>query len=166
MNQEDQIISASVDTFLEKAKYTFTVAITEPKRTLWESIRRKPLQTERTFTIYPCKAANMARIAGMALKLPSELDGGSQAEVYLPLIASHLEDVLYTVAAGIQNNKHEPDPALIAFLRDNADGIDLYKATHFTLENVNMESFFNTIVLIKGSVTIIKKETSPVDRSE
>jgi hypothetical protein len=163
---EDQIISASVDTFLEKEKYSFTVAIAEPKRSLWAWIKRKPLQTERTFTIYPCKAANMARIAGVAVRMPNKLDGGTKEAVYLPLIVSHMDDVLYTVAAGIQNNKHEPNPALIEFLRDNADAIDLYKAAYFVLENVNMESFFNTIVLIKGSVTIIKKETSPVDRSE
>lgn len=165
MQNEDKIISASVDTFLEKAKYTLTVPLLTPKRTLWDWIRRKPVETERSFTIYPCKAANMARIARAALTMPTEIQGDTKAEAYLPLIDTCMDTVLYVVAAGIQNNQHEPDPQLIEFLRNNCDAIDLLHAAYYVMENVNMESFSNTTVLIRGAISIIKK-TGPIDRSE
>lgn len=189
MHNEDKIISASVDTFLEKAKYTLTVPLLEPithykeqipiyKEQNWfERLTRKPkevieqdpeidwIETERSFTIYPCKAANMARIARTALTLPLEIEGYYKSDTILPLIDQHLDTVLYVVAAGIQNNQHEPDPQLIEFLRINCDAIDLLHAAYYVMENVNMESFSNTTVLIRGAISIIKK-TGPIDRSE
>jgi hypothetical protein len=189
MQNEDKIISASVDTFLEKAKYTLTVPLLEPithyreqepiykEQSVWDKLLRKPkeviphdpeidwIETERSFTIYPCKAANMARIARAALTMPTEIQGDTKAEAYLPLIDTCMDTVLYVVAAGIQNNQHEPDPELIQFLRNNCDAIDLLHAAYYVMENVNMESFSNTTVLIRGAISIIKK-TGPIDRSE
>lgn len=165
MQNEDKIISASVDTFLEKAKYTLTVPLLTRKRTLWDWIRRKPAETERSFTIYPCKAANMARIARAALTMPTEIQGDTSTFQSIPLIHECMDTVLYVVAAGIQNNQHEPDPQLIEFLRNNCDAIDLLHAAYYVMENVNMESFSNTTVLIRGAISIIKK-TGPIDRSE
>lgn len=165
MQNEDKIISASIDTFLEKAKYTLTVPLLSPKRTLWDWIRRKPIETERSFTIYPCKAANMARIAHAALTMPTEIIADTKAEAYLPLINECMDTVLYVVAAGIQNNQHEPEQSLIDFLKINCDAIDLLHAAYYVMENVNMESFSNTTVLIRGAISIIKK-TGPIDRSE
>lgn len=176
MLQEQNIYPAVTATLNEKPKYEITIPLTvlpePPKRTILDRIMRKPVpepETERTFVIYPCKVCNMYRVAGVAARLPSELKGGTYSEVYLPLIHAHLKDVVYVVAAGIQNNREEPAPDLIRFIEDNFDAIDLFNTLQPVLENVNMEAFFNTIVLMKGAVDILrpkKEKTSPKDGSE
>lgn len=177
MLQEENILSAVTETLTDKPRYKITIPVTWfpdlPKQTIWDKILRRPLprepEKERTFVIYPCKVCNMYRIAGVASRLPNEIKGGTQSEVYLPLINEYIDDVVYVIAAGIQNNHLEPDPELIQFIERNFDGIDLYNCLQPVLENVNMESFFNSIVLIKGTVKILQpkeEKTSPRDGSE
>lgn len=166
MTNEDQIISASVDTFLEKPQF-LTVRIKKPKKqTLWHKILRLKPETERIFTIHPCVAANMGRIAGVAVLMKNKLSGESPQEVLLPLLKDNRKDVIYSIAAGIQNDRLEPDPKLIYFLEDNLNAFDMEKALEIILDAKWLTSFFNSIVLITGSVSILRKETSPLDRSE
>jgi hypothetical protein len=170
MQDENKLLSAVADTLIEKPKYEFTIDVSwqpEYRPTLWDRITRRPKPptlTEQTFIINPCKVGSMYRIASKAQGLPTELRGGTYSEVYLPLIYSHINDIIYIVASGIQNNHLEPDPKLMLFIERNFDAIDLYNCLAAVLENINMESFFNSIVLIKGAVTILK--ASPADGSE
>ncbi|MBB6109711.1 hypothetical protein SAMN05421821_105129 [Mucilaginibacter lappiensis] len=181
--QDKEIYQGVVNTFTEKPKYTITIPISwrpevEPvppvKRSLFERLFRgkpvqiepEPIPTEETFTIYPCKVANMWRVAGAATELPDEIKNGELAEVVLPLINDHLETIVYIVAAGIQNNHEEPSADLIKFIERNFDNQDLHTVLHYVLENVYMQSFLNSIVLAKGTVKILKPKTSPTDGSE
>lgn len=171
--EEKDILTAITDTIIDKPKHEITIPVTwhpPVKRTWLDRVLRRPLpvkEAERTFVIYPCKVGNMYRIAGRAAQLPAEVKEGTNAEVVLPLIHKHLKDVVYVVAAGIQNNHLEPDPELITFIEMNFDAADLYSCLDPVLESVGMQSFFNTIVLVMGTVKILKpEETSPIDGSE
>jgi hypothetical protein len=176
--QNRKVHQGVVNTFTEKPKLTFTVPVSwvppvEPvKRSLFDKVfRGKAIQlpsveTERTFTIYPCKVANMWRLAGAASELPEEIREGTLAEIVLPLINDHLTTIVYIVAAGIQNNHEEPSPDLIQFIERNFDSEDLYTALFPVLENIRMQSFLNSIVLAKGTVNILKPKASPTDGSE
>jgi hypothetical protein len=167
-----------VNTFTEKPKFTITVPIswaptlTPVKRSLFDLVfRGKGIQeaaapTERTFIIHPCKVANMWRIAAAATDLPDEIKNGGLAEITLPLIKDHLETIVYIVAAGIQNTHEEPAPDLITFIERNFDNEDLYNTMFPVLENIGMQSFFNSIVLAKGTVKILEPKTSPTDGNE
>lgn len=172
---DNEIISAAAETIIDKPKFTFTIPITwrpEVKRTLPDKLLRKPLpepETERTFTIYPCKVCNMYRIASVAARIPQEIKSGTLSEACLPLIYAHMKDIVYVIASAIQNNPLEPDPELITFINNNFDAIDLHSSLQPALQNLNMEAFFNSIVLIKGTVKILQpkeEKTSPKDGSE
>jgi len=171
--QEQDILKAITDTLIEKQVFTLTVPIKEPlpepKRTVLDKVFRRhnqAVELERAFTITPCIVGNMYRIAGRAANLPAEIMDGSLAGSMLPIINNHLSDMVYIVAAGIQNTKREPDAELIQFIEDNFEAEDLYKALLPILENLGMQSFLNSIALAKGTVKILKPNASPQDGSE
>ncbi|WP_124558696.1 hypothetical protein [Pedobacter sp. KBW01] len=171
--EEKEILQNIADTLIEKSVYTLKVPIKEPlpatKRTLIDKVLRRPIvqpETVREFKINPCLVGNMYRIAGRAVKLPDEILESSMAASLLPIINEHLSDLVYIVAAGIQNTKREPDPELIEFIEDNFEAEDLYEALLPILENLGMQSFLNSIALAKGTVKILKPNVSPIDGSE
>jgi|GEM_PF-2386417 len=174
MIPENEITSASVDIFLEKAKYTFIVPLSEPvitykPQTWWQQWLHKPKQvesqeTERSFTIYPCKAANMIRIAEVALSAQEEVGPGIESDKCIPIVNNQTTNMLYAVAAGIQNNQHEPERSLIDFLRNNADAIDLHRAAHFSVENENMAPLFQHFCLDKKESDKLKNKADKADK--
>ncbi|NII81750.1 MULTISPECIES: hypothetical protein [unclassified Pedobacter] len=171
--EEKDILQNITDTLIEKSVYTLKVPIKHPmpvpKRAIIDKILRKPIvvpETVREFNITPCIVGNMYRIAGRAVKLPGEILEGSMAGSLLPIINEHLSDLVYIVAAGIQNTKFEPEPDLIEFIEDNFEAEDLYQALLPILENLGMQSFLNSIALAKGTVKILKPNVSPIDGSE
>lgn len=120
----------------------------------------------KVFELYPSVTGNMIRIADRAMRLPDELVGQSLYEIAIPLISKHGEDVIYIVAAGIQNNKHEPAKELLAFVRDNFTGELLYDALYPILEGAAMQAFTSSTILIKGTDTILKPRIDPIDGRE
>lgn len=170
--EEKEILSGIAGTITDKPVFTITIPVKEPKKSaysIWDRIRfkaRRLVQLERTFVINPCVVNNMYRIAGRAALLPDSIKNGTLSETVLPLITHHLDDIIYIVAAGIQNTKREPDHDLIEFIKDNFDAEDLYNCLNPVLENVGMQSFLNSIALAKGTVKILKPNASPKDGRE
>ncbi|RZJ90977.1 MAG: hypothetical protein EOO20_06605 [Chryseobacterium sp.] len=171
--EEKEILSSVTETLIDKPAYTVTVQIKEPKtlpkRSLLDKLLRRPVpvqELERSFVINPCVVGNMYRIAGRAVKLPDTILNGSMSESMIPVINDHLDDVVYIVAAGIQNSKREPDAELIEFINDNFEAEDLYNTLLPILENLGMQSFLNSIALAKGTVKILQPSASPLDGRE
>jgi hypothetical protein len=171
--KEKNILKNITETLTDKPKYELTIPVVWsaelPKRTLWDRMRGKPApspERKRTFVLRPCKVGNMYRIAGRAAQLPHEIKQGSMSEVILPVIAEHLDDLVYIVASGIQNDHNEPSKELMLFIERNFDAEDLYSCLYPVLENVGMQSFLNSIALAKGTLTILKPSASPNDGSE
>ena len=171
--EEKEILQVVTETLIDKPAYTVTVPIKEPKpapkRSLIDWLFRRPKfiqEIERSFVINPCVVGNMYRIAGRAVKLPDSILNGSLSESMIPVIHQHLDDMVYIVAAGIQNTKREPDAELIEFIKDNFEAEDLYDTLLPILENLGMQSFLNSIALAKGTVKILKPNASPLDGSE
>ena len=163
--QEELLLSALADTFVEKPKYTFTIQVAKPKRSFWQWITRKPVELSRDFVITPCKVENMARVAGSAILFPKEIAEGTHAEVTIPLMLEHKDRMVYLVAAAIQNDDNEPSASLIRFLKRNCDSIDLMEAVSQSLDGLELTAFLNTIVLAKGSVNFLKP-ASPIEGRE
>lgn len=170
--QDEKILSAIGETLTEKPRYQFTVPIREPKkpvRTLWDWVMRKPvpvIDVSRTFTVFPPVVNNMYRIAARSANLPTEVTKGTVAKTVLPLILAHKDDIVYIIAAGIQNTKREPDLELIEFIEDNFDAEDLFNCLQAVLGGEWMQHFFNSIALAKGTVKILTPNASPLDGSE
>jgi hypothetical protein len=182
--QDNQIISALAEVLTEKPRYQFKIPIREPKiqapyiapnRSFWDKITRKPIanvpdpepiEYVRNFVVYPPVVNNMYRIAGRSANLPVEVLKGKVAEIVLPLILTYKDDIVYIIAAGIQNTKREPDRELIEFIEDNFDGEDLFNCLQAVLGGEWMQHFFNSIALAKGTIKILDPNASPQDGSE
>jgi hypothetical protein len=166
MITEDNIVSGAAQAMAGKDPFKITISIAEPNRTFWQWLTRQAVVKEKTLVFHPCKVGNMFRIAAKAVTLPKEITHGQQSEVLLPLFAEHLPTIIYIVAAAVQNNKHEPKPELIEFIRDNMDHDDLYTCMLYSLDNVGLDSFLSTIALAKGTIQVLKPKASPLDGSE
>lgn len=178
---ENEIIGGAANALTEKPKFVITIPITVlpepepiPKRTLLDRLSRKPLpipkhvEKERTLVFYPCKVANIHRIAAKSLELPDEALINDVRADLLPLLADqkNLGNIIYIIAAAIQNNHMEPSEELQSFLLLNMDHEDMFLCLHYALGNSGMKSFLNSIVLVRGLITILKPEASPLDGSE
>lgn len=170
--QEKDIFSGIAALITDKPKYEFTIPIAHPKassRYVLDWIKRVPVQpveTERHFVIHPCKVGNMYRIAGAAVGLPAEIRSGGLVETMLPVLNEHLGTIVYIIAAAIQNDRNEPSRDLIEFIEDNFDNIDLFRAFNNSMDGMELQSFMNSIVLARGTVTVLNPKANPVDGSE
>jgi len=164
--QDNAILKSVTETLTGKALHEMVVPIRwRPKISFWERIKNwrspKPEPT-RTLTFFPSVVANQYRIAGEAALLPKELwDDVSMNIIMLP---EHQPRIVYMVAAAIQNNHLEPEQELITFIERNLTGRQLREALIASFQTLEMEAFTDTIVLMKGTVNILK--TSPNDGSE
>lgn len=174
--EEINILTSIVDTLTGKPVYRLTIPIKwlpdppKVKRSLWDWLTRKPmpvlpdLETYRTLEFWPCVVGNQYRVAGRAVLLPKEIFEDQSYNI--DLIREHQPNIVYMVAAALQNNHLEPDPELITFIERNLDGIDLINTLIASFQALNMQSFTNSIVLMKGAVSILKPKASPNDGSE
>jgi hypothetical protein len=156
--EQREILSAISDTFTDKPKHEFTVPITN-----FTWLDRVLFRKKRKFVIYPCVVANSVRIAGRVVLLPDELKGAEVGTDITKIIHEHSADIVYIVACAIQNNRREPKQWLIDFISNNLSNEDLYLPLYYSIDAVGMQSFLNTIVLVRN-ITILK--TSPLDESE
>ncbi|WP_316743865.1 hypothetical protein [Pedobacter antarcticus] len=177
--QNNKIIQGAVGAMIEKARYILTVRIENPaptkpvKRTFLDRILQRPvdspeIETERKLVFKPCKMANMYRIASAALDLPDGILKGDLTSAILPLLKEpgHIEKIAYVIAAGVQNNHLEPEQELIQFILNNLDEQEMFDCLYQTLGNLGMQSFLNSIVLVRGTVNILEPKTSPADGRE
>ena len=179
--EEKEVFNGIAGTLTDRP-FTFTVPvrwIPDPlppakKRPLIDRILRRKVQVdtpvevekERTFTIYPSVVANMYRIAGRAALLPKEIMSGILSESVLPLIPVCMPDMIYIIASAIQNNHLEPDQELITFIERNFNQNQIFEALYESIEGIGLQTFLNSIVLARGTVSILKPKTSPEDGSE
>lgn len=173
--KDNQIIQAVVDTLTGKVIYEFTIRVNhiEPvvptKQSFLDRVLRRPAptdpepETERSFQIRPCIVANQYRISAKALSLPVDLFG--EQEKMLAYVPEHLPTMVYIIAAAIQNNHLEPDPALITFFERNLDNLDVVELLVASLQGTNMQSFLTSIVLMNGTAKILEPKSSPLDGS-
>ena len=170
MQEEDKIVSAAIDTLTGKLLFTLNIPVRwMPKVPWWKRLfKRKVVQEKiKSFEIWPCVVANQFRIVGKALTLPKEIY--DDANLLFPIFEENQRTMLYIVAAAIQNNHLEPDPELIKFLENNIDGETMLTALQASLQQANMQSFFDSIVLMNGLVEIVspsQTKSSPLDGSE
>jgi hypothetical protein len=154
---EQKIYENIAAAITDKPKLTLDIAVRN--RTWIDKILRRP--KVRTFKIYPCLTGNMYRIAGVASKLPEEVTGLTEETVALSIMNTNFDDIVYIVAAIIQNNRKVPSQKLQNFIKDNFDNQDIFACIYAGLANANMSSFLNSIVLMRGSSLILKPQTNP-----
>lgn len=168
MQDDNKIISGAIDSLTGKLLLTLNIPVRWlPKVPWWRRLFKKVKEENfRTYEIWPCVVANQYRIIGKALSLPNEVY--SDANLLFPIFEQHQRTMVYIIAAAIQNNHLEPEKELITFLERNLPGEDILTALQASLQQVNMQSFFDSIVLMNGLVKIVSPETksSPLDGSE
>lgn len=168
--EENKIVSAAIDTLTGKLLFTLNIPVRwTPKVVWWKRLFKRKVEQEkfRSFEIWPCVVANQFRIVGKALTLPKEIY--DEPNLLFPIFEENQRTMLYIVASAIQNNHLEPDPGLITFLERNIDGETILTALQASLQQANMQSFFDSIVLMNGLVEIVspsQTKSSPLDGSE
>lgn len=166
--EERDILKSVTDTLTGKQIFKITVPVRwSAKVTWWGRIvkRRMQKETHRTFEIWPCVVANQYRIAGNAALLADQLFDNHSDNIQF--INDNQPLIVYIVAAAIQNNHLEPSPELVEFITNNFDHGELYTALRAAFSNLGMQSFSNSIALLKGTVKILRpEEASPKDGSE
>lgn len=170
------ILKSITDTLTGKKVHEITVKVRVVEKpapvryNLWDKLMGKPRpilpepETHRTFEIWPCVVTNQYRIAGNAALLIDGLHEDHSENI--KFINSNQPIVAYIVASAIQNNHLEPESSLVEFIENNFDGEDLYTALKASFDNLGMQAFSNSIVLLKGTVEVLKPKTSPQDGSE
>lgn len=167
---DNEIIKAVADTLTDAPIYEMVVKVRVPeqpevpKRTLMDRFLRKPLppiaepELFRTLIFYPCVVANQYRIAGECALLPEQI--WQEVEWNIPLLVEHQKRIVYIIAAALQNNHLEPEPALITFLERNMSGKQLARALVASYQTLNMEDFIDSIILMRAAVKILQPEMS------
>jgi hypothetical protein len=155
--QDNQILSAVADTVLEKAT-RIEVEIVNPR--WWESIgiRLKMIKPVRSFSIKPATLGTMVRISQLLLDIDiSPYQAGNNVLISsLPVLKNDGEKVVQAFAAAISNNRAGPSKSLIAFLRNNVTASDLMKIQKVVLTHLNVVPFMNTIILMRGGMSLLK----------
>jgi hypothetical protein len=164
---KDRDILAGISDVITDKPYSFIVQINNPvrpKRTLLQILKKESpdIETEREIIIRPSVVGTMFRIAGASAKLP-DLD--NLKTVGLDLIPKYMPDILYIVAAAIQNNDSEPDKKLIKFIEQNFTQNQIFLALYKSIEGVGLQSFINSIVLASATTEVLRP-ASPQDGSE
>lgn len=184
--QEKQIFTGVVDALLERERFRIVVPgreinaadREEPiKRTFWDKVlfRKQKYRTvpgeitvipEQTLIINPCWAGTMYRIADRSQYLSDEIKGVRLSDVGLNLILENLHHLIYIIAAAIENRKEEPAEELQDLIRWNIEVPTIFAAYRAVIDDEEMQSFLNSIVLARGTVKILNPETNPKDGSE
>lgn len=146
----------------EKPEYSLTVPVTWNPKKKWSFLNwllRKPTPSaasERTFTFKLSVAANMTRIAKVAMNLPKELFGNTAEEMLMDKIQDCSKDMVYIIAAGIQNTSAEPDSKLIEFIEKNFDSQSLHQGFQIAIAQLGLEYFMASIAILRGTTSILK----------
>jgi hypothetical protein len=159
------VISSAVNTITGKTK---TVTVTLKPETPFQALLMKVGLKKKTaeFIIRPLVVGNRKRISAKALVIPDDFlkDGLVKA-----LLNPEFIDVcIYAVAVGIQNNKHEPDQKLIDFIAFQFDDEDIDLMLNTIFSGINLKSFTNSIILIKGSnvLTVPEKDAESANKPD
>lgn len=156
---EHEILSRAAEIVTDKSEVV-EIPI-EPKNRLDRLLMRLGLRkASRTFHLRKILVGNRYRIAAKAVKLPESLfkDNNIVRLLFEGTYALN-DDLLYIAAVTLQNDRYEPSHELIDMLRWVDDSV-LFDILDKGLNMVDVQSFMNSIVLIKGTQVTLTKETS------
>lgn len=157
--ERNAVSSLELKTFLDLPVYRFEIKVKDYK--WWHKLMMKPKAKE--FVLYKTRLCNMGRCSEIGFRMP-ELSGSvgnlyDLIKIAYPLVRDHRKDVLYLVAACIQNSSKEPKLSLIKFIDDNCSAEMLNEIVSMCILNSDLQSFTATSLLIKGvSVTNAREE--------
>jgi hypothetical protein len=116
------------------------------------------LKSKKVFTIDQISVGNRLRVSTRALKIPDGLFSKfDQGEVH-GAIKDYTDDLIYVVAACIENKEKEPSKALMRFLRWETTDAKFYELLDASLSMLNVPNFTKSIILIRGSNVISAKD--------
>lgn len=118
----------------------------------FKKVEPEPEQpTEREFTVNISWAGTMYRIGSRAQNIPENILESSLSKLVVEGSYLYMNDFIYIVACGIQNNREEPSEELIDFIRWNFTMEDIFTACDIILSKFNFKAFIDTTVLVKGA---------------
>lgn len=170
---ENIIIKNAVSAFIEDPKLTINIYpksyVTNrsfiERLKFWRTATKVIGNTEIELVFTPPYIGTMYRIANRALDLPEFIAGDYVIDAMLPVIKNNMDDVLYIIASALTNEKKEPSRAVIEMLRWGLKYEQIYECFSSILSDEDMQSFLNSIALVRGAASILKPKVNPVDGS-
>lgn len=163
--EEKEILKGVAETITEKPKLTITIDV--KSRTWLDRVLFRP--KARVFVVKPTTVASMLIVSGKAglmnagLIQAAQLSEENRIPALLAAINANIRDVVFAVATIIQNNGEEPDKKLLKWLLKHTDALDLAEIIVPVFGSTYMQAFFNSIVLVKGTESVLKPKTSLKD---
>ena len=118
-------------------------------------IARKALR----YTLKKIKVGNRERIGLSGLNITDDLnDGTPLIAKILELSAKNTQDLVYCAAVALQNDNKEPSKKLLEALKWVDDEF-LANILEMSISEIDIQNFLKSIVLIKGTKSLMKTET-------
>ena len=176
MEDIKNIMSAAAEALVDKPLGELDIVIKEPstieKLKLKITGGKKPI---RKFVIERTVLRNCYRIASRAVLIDENIFQADIEKAIFEAGFQHYPDLVYIIAAGLQNNSKEPEQELIDFIWDNFTNEQMLYAFDKILSQYNIKDFMQSIILIKGADILTKREDqksenldrmSPMDQAE
>lgn len=145
---EKDILSLAVDTLTEKP-LKVSIAV-KPNSKLDIMLMKLGLKKKViSYTIRPLVVGNRKRISVRSLRIPNDFLKDGLVKALMD--TEYIEDCIYAVAVGIQNNRYEPSNRLLKFVEFQFNDTDLYNVLDAIFGKIDLQSFTKSIILIKGS---------------
>jgi len=114
---------------------------------------------ELCYTLKKIRVGNREKIGLRSENIPNDLnDGKSLINKILELSAKNTSDFIYCAAVALQNDKNEPSEELLDALKWVDDDF-LYQILEKSISQIDVENFLKSIVLIKGTTSLMKTES-------
>lgn len=169
MQEEKDLLQAVAETVTDKPKVEITIDAKNPG--FWNRLFKRKLQ--RTFIVKPTTVSSMYILGGKTVLWQEELfeiikQDPDNLPAIIGLIQANIRDVIFCTAVIIQNNGEQPARSLVKWLEDNTDALDLAQIIVPVLGSTYLQSFLNSIILLKGTSEVIKPKSkmSPKDPEE
>lgn len=145
---EKDILSSAVDTITRKP-VTIEVSV-KPNGKLDKILMSLGLKKRvLSYVISPLLVGNRKRVSIRSQRIPDDFLKDGLVKALLD--PSFIDDCIYAVAIGIQNNRNEPSEKLLKFVEFQFDDTDLYNVLDAIFGRIDLQAFTKSIILMKGS---------------
>lgn len=120
---------------------------------------------EKIFHVRPLCLGSLIKISRVMLGMDiSVLKDINVMESSYRAIAGHADAMIRVVAIALVNREEDPPQDLLDLVRREFTSKDLATTLSVILSQMNISSFLNTIISVRGLNVLAKKEVSPIDQ--
>jgi len=148
---EKELLQKTADTLLqEPVVLEVDITAKKPLHSFLQKIGWMPIK--RRLVINPITLGNLVRISKILLEmdLAGRVDIKNILESNFKLIVENGDRMATVIAIAVHNDRSEPPAALVRFIKTHFTSRETYAAVTVVLKMMDLKSFMNTIISVKG----------------